>query len=164
MSTKSQNKCPLCRRNERYETETSLYTCPNRKCKFSHFWFSPAEWSKLCRTVKVRYGTEKAETVWRATKPNGESSIFVNESSARAWAGKNGNVVEATSLDELECAPEADHTEQPIEMVTLRDRYAMAALTGLTAINDYTSLSSITKTAFSLADECMRQRKAQGGE
>lgn len=49
-------------------------------------------------------------------------------------------------------------------MVTLRDWYAMAALTGLIAINDYESLDLITKTSFSIADVCMRQRKAQEGE
>jgi len=181
MRAKKEGKCPLCRRHERYSAEYNLYTCPNAKCKLNHFWFSEAEWSRLCRTTKVRYGTEKAEAVWRATKANGESSLFVHESSARAWAGENGNVelavdhsgpAEVTTLDELEAAqrfgipfviPKPDHTEQPLEMVTLRDRFAMAALTGLIAINDYEPLDLITKTSFSIADECMKQRKAQGG-
>ena len=114
MRAKKEGKCPLCRRPERYETETSLYTCPNRKCKFSHFWFSPAEWSKLCRTVRSR-------------------------------------------------APEADHTEQPLEMVTLRDRFAMAALTGLFFSTAHVGSNKVA-VAFDVADECMKQRKAQEGE
>ena len=99
MRAKKEGKCPLCRRNERYSAEYNLYTCPNAKCKLNHFWFSEAEWSRLCRSRPM---FEEAET--------------------------------------------------------LRDRFAMAALTGLIAINDYESLNAITKTAFSLADECMRQR------
>ena len=105
MIVKKEGKCPLCKRHERYETETSLYTCPNRKCKLSHFWFSPAEWSRLCRS----------------------QSAFEEDD-------------------------------------TLRDRFAMAALTGLIAINDYEPLDLITKTSFSIADECMKQRKAREGE
>lgn len=59
------------------------------------------------------------------------------------------------------CRP--NHTEQPLEMVTLRDRYAMAALTGLLAHDAWisTDTSLFAKDAFAVADQMMKQRKAR---
>lgn len=120
MRAEKEGKCPLCRRHERYTTEMSLYTCPNPKCKLSEFWFSPDEWSRLCRTARSRYGTEKAEAV-----------------------------------------PEADQSAQPLEMVTLRDRFAMAALTGLYANSGKNGTPGLYELAYEIADGVIAHRKKQ---
>ena len=55
------------------------------------------------------------------------------------------------------CKKQPDQPEQPLEMVTLRDRFAMAALTGLFSAQTYAGTDKIA-VAFEVADECMKQR------
>lgn len=63
-------------------------------------------------------------------------------------------------------ADRQNHTEQPLEMVTLHDRYAMAALTGVLGKvgSRLTTESDVVELVMGIADECMKQRKARGGE